>query len=89
MALKMTFNFNGVTVVDGVLNVIMPSISTDQTTLNFGLAYRASESDPLLNSETYSCPYDVNGEDPFTQAYAFIKSLSKFSEAVVFDVNVS
>ncbi len=80
--LKMTFNFNGVTVTDGVLNVIMPSISTDQTTLSFGLAYRGSESDPLLNSETYSCPYDVNGEDPFTQAYAFIKSLSKFSEAV-------
>lgn len=81
MALKMTFNFNGVTVVDGVLNVIMPSISTDQTTLNFGLAYRVSESDPLLNSETYSCPYDLTGADPFTQAYSFIKNLGSFYEA--------
>lgn len=72
----MTFNFNGVTVVDGVLNVIMPSISTDKTTLNFGLAYRVSESDPLLNSETYSCPYDLTGADPFTQAYSFIKILA-------------
>ncbi|VUS33829.1 hypothetical protein SB6422_04314 [Klebsiella huaxiensis] len=80
--LKMTFNFNGVTVVDGVLNVIMPSISTDQTILSFGLAYRASISDPLLDSETYSCPYDVNGEDPFTQAYNYIKSLSTFSDAI-------
>ncbi|GKL73277.1 hypothetical protein [Klebsiella pneumoniae] len=82
MALKMTFNFNGVTVVDGVLNVIMPSISTDQTTLNFGLAYRVSESDPLLNSETYSCPYDLMGADPFIQAYNYIKSLSQFNDAV-------
>ncbi|HBQ4906466.1 TPA: hypothetical protein ACJ2PF_005231 [Klebsiella pneumoniae] len=82
MALKMTFNFNGVTVVDGVLNVIMPSISTDQTTLNFGLAYRVSESDPLLNSETYSCQYDLTGADPFTQAYNYIKSLSQFNDAV-------
>ncbi|WP_447313242.1 hypothetical protein [Klebsiella pneumoniae] len=80
--LKMTFNFNGVTVTDGVLNVIMPSISTDETTLSFGLAYRASESDPLLNSETYSCPYDITAGDPFTQAYNYIKSLSQFSEAV-------
>ncbi|HFP9248240.1 TPA: hypothetical protein ACTXAM_004578 [Raoultella ornithinolytica] len=79
--LKMTFNFNGVTVVDGVLNVIMPSISTDQATLNFGLAYRVSESDPLLNSETYSCPYDLAGPDPFTQAYDYIKSLNQFYDA--------
>lgn len=81
MTLKMTFDFNGVTVTDGVLNVIMPSISTDETTLSFGLAYRASESDPLLNAETYSCPYDVEGPNPFTQAYNYIKSLSQFSEA--------
>ncbi|MBA7935630.1 hypothetical protein HV127_31200 [Klebsiella sp. RHBSTW-00215] len=81
MTLKMTFDFNGVTVTDGVLNVIMPSISTDETTLSFGLAYRASESDPLLNSETYSCPYDITAGDPFTQAYNYIKSLSQFSEA--------
>lgn len=80
--LKMTFNFNGVTVTDGVLNVIMPSISTDQTTLSFGLAYRVSESDPLLNSETYSCPYDLTGPDPFTQAYNFIKSLNQFYNAI-------
>lgn len=80
--LKMTFNFNGVTVTDGVLNVIMPSISTDQKTLSFGLAYRVSESDPLLNSETYSCPYDVEGPNPFTQAYNYIKSLSAFAGAI-------
>ena len=80
--LKMTFNFNGVTVTDGVLNVIMPSISTDQTTLSFGLAYRVSESDPLLNSETYSCPYDLTGADPFARAYNYIKSLSQFNDAV-------
>lgn len=80
--LKKTFNFNGVMVTDGVLNVIMPSISTDQTTLNFGLAYRVSESDPLLNSETYSCPYDLTGADPFAQAYNYIKSLSQFNDAV-------
>ncbi|MHA9826570.1 hypothetical protein ACYBHB_26670, partial [Klebsiella pneumoniae] len=71
-----------VTVTDGVLNVIMPSISTDQTTLSFGQAYRVSESDPLLNSETYSCPYDLTGADPFAQAYNYIKSLSQFNDAV-------
>ncbi|MEH8536515.1 hypothetical protein RAG52_12380, partial [Klebsiella pneumoniae] len=54
----------------------------DQTTLSFGLAYRVSESDPLLNSETYSCPYDLTGPDPFTQAYSYIKSLSTFSDAI-------
>ncbi|HFP9250548.1 TPA: hypothetical protein ACTXAM_004174 [Raoultella ornithinolytica] len=80
--LKMTFNYNGVTVVDGVLNVIMPSISTDQTTLSFGLAYRATVSDPLLNSETYNCPYDVTSGDPFTQAYNHIKTLSPFVGAI-------
>ncbi|HCL8663004.1 TPA: hypothetical protein N2282_001165 [Escherichia coli] len=82
MALKMTFNFNGVTVVDGVLNVIMPSISTDQTTLSFGLAYRASVNDPLLDSETYSCPYVLKGGDPFAQAYDYLKTLEKFSDSI-------
>ncbi|HDZ2945703.1 hypothetical protein EJB20_22815 [Klebsiella pneumoniae] len=82
MALKMTFNFNGVTVTDGVISVIIPSISTDKSTMSFGLAYRATESDPLLNSETYSCPYDITAGDPFTQAYNYIKSLSSFAGAI-------
>ncbi len=83
MAIKMTFNFNGITVVDGVLNVINPSISTDQTTLTFGLAYRVSVSDPLLASKTYTCPYELTGPDPFTQAYRWLLSLEEFAEAEI------
>lgn len=81
MSLKMTFDFNGLTVVDGYLKVSSPTISTDKSVLSFGIIYQASEGDPMLQAETYQCAYDIAGSDPFSQAYSYIKSLEKFSEA--------
>lgn len=32
-------------------------------------------------SELYSCPYDLNGANPMTQAYAHLKTLPEFAGA--------
>ncbi|AFV29051.1 hypothetical protein IME11_2 [Escherichia phage IME11] len=81
MALKFTFDFNGITVNDGVLTVSKPMIDGESGTITFGLLFQATSADPLLKSVTLSCPYDPFGADPFTQAYAYIKSLPDYESA--------
>lgn len=81
MALKFTFDFNGITVTDGVLTVSKPMIDGDAGTITFGLLFQATSADPLLKSVTFTCPYDSSGTDPFTQAYAYIKSLPEYKSA--------
>lgn len=82
MALKIDFVLGETHVVGGVLNVIFPSVKEGTNTLTFGLTYRKGVGEPLLDSETISCPYDPNGGDEAQQAYEYVKSLERFKDAV-------
>ena len=34
-----------------------------------------------FNTKTYSCAYDINGENPIKQAYLYLKTLPEFASA--------
>lgn len=83
MALILPVSFRGLSVTDGVARVNLPSISTDKATLSFGVRYFASDKEvEELYSEQFNCAYDITGENPFSQAYAYLKTLDQFSGAV-------
>jgi hypothetical protein len=36
---------------------------------------------PAFGDESYSCTYDINGENPVRQAYLHLKTLPEFANA--------
>lgn len=87
MALILPISFRGLSVSDGVARVNMPSISTDKTTLSFGVRFFANKEEAEeLYSEQYECPYDITGDNPFAQAYNYLKTMDAFSIAIEDDI---
>lgn len=37
---------------------------------------------PDFSSDAHVCDYDINGDNPIAQAYAYLKTLPKFADAV-------
>ncbi|HBT3650453.1 MULTISPECIES: hypothetical protein [Klebsiella pneumoniae complex] len=83
MAFKLDFIFSGLNVVGGYVEVSSPAISADEKKLSFGVNFSVNHSEPLLTAESYTCDYDINGGNPFEQAYAYLKTLEKFKFAEV------
>ncbi|MEN0615477.1 hypothetical protein [Klebsiella indica] len=82
MALTCDISFRGLTVSGAYVTVNMPRILVDKETLSFGVIFKADASaEEELYSEQYECAYDISGENPFSQAYAYLKTLDQFSGA--------
>jgi hypothetical protein len=69
----------GITVSNSYIRVEYPALTKD--TLSFHVRMYASVSKPFFDEKVFSCDYDILGENPFKQAYKYIKSLSEFSDA--------
>lgn len=87
MALILPISFRGLTVSQGIARVNMPAIIQGKQILSFGVRFFANKEEiEELYSEQYECPYDIMGDNPFIQAYNYLKTLEKFSSAVEDDV---
>lgn len=54
----------------------------EKTSMSFLLrSYKSSSDGVSFNEEAYTCSYDLNGANPNTQAYAYLKSLDAFLDA--------
>ena len=83
MALILPISFRGLTVAQGVARVNMPAIVRDKQIISFGVRFFANKEEvEELYSEQYECPYDINGDNPFAQAYNYLKTLDAFSAAI-------
>jgi hypothetical protein len=80
MALKQTTQFKGITVADCYIKVFY--IEGDKQSISFGVSYAASAQEETFNAETYACAYDITGSNPIAQAYAHLKTLPEFANAV-------
>ena len=83
MAIKKTKQLNnGVSVTDAYIRVEKLSI-VDKTECSFALAHYADDSqDEPFFSLSLTAPYDIDGDNPFAQAYSFVKSLNIYSGSV-------
>ncbi|HDX9078529.1 hypothetical protein [Klebsiella grimontii] len=83
MSIKLDQTINGVSVTDCIITVGAMTISHDRSSLNFNVGFYAIEGGPLLLEDYFVYEgYALKGDDPETQAYTYLKSLSRFSGAV-------
>lgn len=70
---------NGIKVDGSYLRVEFPSVTKDKLTFNLRKYVEANKS--FFSEETITCDYDINGENPFVQAYEYLKTLEEFKDA--------
>lgn len=83
MALQLSKTTNsGINVADAYCRVVNPRI-IGKTHINFNAAFYI---DALMQTpfheDVHLCDYDINGSNPHTQAYDYLKSLPDYSSAV-------
>lgn len=79
MALSKTTTFKGVTVSDAYHRVWGVTLTKD--TISFGCGIHASGETNMIDSISYSCAYDIAGDNPIKQAYEHLKTLPEFAGA--------
>lgn len=52
-----------------------------KNSMSFCLRSYVSTTNPFFAEELIKCTYDMNGENPFKQAYLYIKTLESFKDA--------
>lgn len=50
--------------------------------ISFNLRSYADESCPFIHEIAFTCSFDIEGENPFRQAYEYLKTLPEFADAV-------
>lgn len=82
MALKKTVQTSfGLEVRDAYHKVENVSlISKNQ--ISFQLRSRVDADHSIFDETLIQCPYDIDGENPIAQAYAYLKTLPEFDGAV-------
>lgn len=82
MALKKTITiFGDIEVKNAYLRVENVSIF-EKTKLVFSIVGRKTAESQIINSNSYNCQYDIDGENPIKQAYIHAKSLPEYSDAI-------
>ncbi|CAB3782024.1 hypothetical protein [Paraburkholderia fynbosensis] len=90
MGLKKATTFKSIQLTDAYYRVVLPQIDTSKTTMSFSVWVFSSEAGAMDQenalgelAEFYSgVPYAIAGENPFSQAYAYLKTLLDFAGAV-------
>lgn len=80
MALRKNIELEtGIKVNDAYLRVEIPSLTKD--TLSFVVRKYADIDKPYFKETFYNTSYDINGTNPFKQAYEYLKTLEEFKES--------
>lgn len=81
VAIKNTELFKGIQVNDAIVRIEMLTLLSAKNSMEVVLQFRADEYSPPFKGESFSAPYELEGENPFAQAYAHLKTLQEFAGA--------
>ena len=70
---------NGIKVDGAYLRVENPSLTKDSLTFSVRKYVEAGKA--FFVEEYFTTLYDINGENPFIQAYEYLKTLEEFKDA--------
>ena len=56
-------------------------VSLTKETLNFSLMFYANTEKAPFDERTFTCAYNLNGSNPISQAYVYLKTLPEFQSA--------
>lgn len=82
MALLVSVEYRGLQVGNAYTTVCQPTISPNKNEVVFCVVYRVSPEHDEFTSEMLQGPYDLAGENPYVQAYEYLKTLPKFADAI-------
>ena len=81
MAIKNTVETGfGIKVEEAYLRVEFPSINKDS--MSFNLRKYVAKDLPFFSEDMITCAYDIEGSNPYIQAYNYLKTLDEYSDAV-------
>lgn len=58
------------------------SLSVTKQNINFSLRKYVREDLPAFDGQSYFCDYVLDGENPYKQAYNYLKTLPEFADAI-------
>lgn len=70
---------SGIAVSQAYCRVGLVSLTKDA--LNFSLMFYADKEKSPFDQRSFTCVYDLNGQNPIKQAYQYLKTLPAFSDA--------
>ena len=71
---------SGVTINEAYCRTVDFSVGKDQ--LSFNLQIFANKEKSPVETDRLTAPYDLNGENPYIQAYKHLKTLPKFAGSI-------
>jgi hypothetical protein len=71
---------SGVTINEAYCRAVDFSVGKNQ--MSFGLQIFADKEKSPVEVDRISAPYNLNGENPYVQAYKHLKTLPKFAGAI-------
>ena len=81
MAIKSNIELqNGIKVDGAYLRVEFPSINKDL--MSFNLRKYVNTDLSFFSEDMITCDYDIEGSNPYSQAYEYLKTLDEYSDAV-------
>lgn len=81
MALLVDVDFKGIKVKKAYVSVGVAAIASDKTYVAFVASYRPKADQDYFDQKSLQAPYTLDGDNPFMQAYAHLKTLPEFADA--------
>lgn len=78
MALTIDMGFKGLKLSKVYASVGELTICQDKITMIFILTYRASPKDEVFTEQSFNTFYSLEGNNPHSQAYTYLKTLPEF-----------
>jgi hypothetical protein len=78
MALKIDTEYKGIPVAGAYVSLNLSCISADKTEVFVCALYRSAKGAEVFHAADFSAPYDLEGANPFVQAYEHLKTLPEF-----------
>lgn len=78
MALRVNVNYKGIPVPDAYIALSALTIEHDKQSMSFNALHHAAQWAESFTGVAYGCPYNLEGENPYKQAYAYLKTLPEF-----------
>lgn len=82
MALTIDVTFKGIPVADAYVSLSGLVIDDGKQAQSFTAVYRSARGTEVFQCINYSTPYDLDGLNPYIQAYEYLKTLPEFEGAL-------
>lgn len=82
MAITLDVKYRGIGIRNSYVSVVPNSVTLSKTEMSFSVTYRSYKDEEPFSAQNFSAPYDIDGVNPFVQAYEYLKLQPEFFGSV-------